>query len=125
MATITSQTIVREGNATLLNNTVTHTVQTTVNMNETVVDGSTDLEFLLAIDVSSMKHFTLMADQALTVETNDGTTPQETFTLAANVPVIWNDGDTAILAGDITALYATNASGTDATLTVVVGSDLP
>lgn len=91
---------------------------------EAVADGSSDLEVACELDVSQVKSFLLLCDQDVTVETNDGTTPGNTFTLEANTPYIWPaaegeswaDTEDAAVTDDITALFVTNASGTDATL---------
>lgn len=92
---------------------------------EEIPDSTTDLEFLFAIDISAMQVFFMQSDQILTVETNSGGTPQETFSLVAFTPVIWRVGDTAIFAGDVTSLFVTNASGNAAVLDVMVGIEFP
>ena len=126
MSQLTSQLIISLDNIQQLNVTTTHTVQTFVAINETVVDGTNDLQFLLAIDISALKHFTMMATKTMTIDTNSSGTPQETFSLQPNVPVTWNEGDAAIFAGDISALFATNTvDGADGTLKVIIGVDIP
>ena len=124
---MTVQTVVKEGGTVLVNNTVTHTIESSIKFAETVVDSATNTPFLIAIDVSALKHFTMVSDYAVTVYTNEASTgsPQESFTLAAGVPVVWNSGDTAIFAGDVDSIFVTNASGDDATLTIIVGTDVP
>lgn len=102
----------------------THAVQTIAKLKEAIPDSSTDLEFLIAIDVSALKVFYMCADQDITIETNDGTAPDETFSLLANKPITWQEGETAIFGQDITALYATNSSGSSATLQIMLGVDM-
>lgn len=74
----------------------------------------------LALDVSQMKGMFLLADQDLTLETNNATTPAATIALKANVPLIWEStsGYFANPLGvtDVTALYVTNASAAVAKL---------
>lgn len=121
-------TIRLQENAIEGNNSITqtqsYTCATVVHMEETCTTGTTDQEHLLALDISQMKVFYMVSDVALTVETNSGSVPQETFTLAANKPVTWREGDSAIFAGDVTGLYLTNASGSTATLKVMAGLDI-
>lgn len=85
---------------------------------ETVADSQTDQLATITIDVSAVKAFFLTSDQALTVETNDGTTPADTITLVADRPYVWDTDsyDTFQLGTDVTALYFTNSSGSTATV---------
>lgn len=88
-------------------------------INEPIPDGQTDMEVAFELDVSQAKSFMLLSDQDVTVETNDGTTPANTFNLAAGVPFIWPategqsfmDTEAGAVSTDITALFVTNASG--------------
>lgn len=100
---------------------------TSYKIEESVADATTNANYLLAIDVSGLQAFGMVSTQALSVFTNAPSTgaPQETFTLVANVPVIFQDGDTAIFAGDITSIYVTNASGASADLTIIAGINGP
>lgn len=96
-------------------------------INEAVNDSVTDLEMIIAIDVSAIKHIYIKADVDMTLETNDGTTPTDTINLKANVPYIFNaDIDayfTNLLTADVTSIFMTNASGTDGTLELEVLTD--
>ena len=100
-----------------------HTVEQVVKMAESIADSTTDKEFLFALDISNLKVFSMVSDYALTVKTNSSSTAQETFSLAAGKPVIWETGETAIFAGDVTALYVSNSSGSAATLKIIAGLD--
>lgn len=84
---------------------------------ESVPDSTTDQQVNVAIDVSAIQSVYILSDQALTVETNNGTTPDDTITLVANTPYIWHTGSyfTNLLTTDVTALFLTNASGSTAT----------
>lgn len=93
-------------------------------VDETIPTPSTDLELSVNITSTSLKSFALWSDQDLTVKTNSSGSPDETFALKANKPTIWLDGMSDVpIAGDVTALYVTNASGTAASLKVLAGWD--
>lgn len=90
-----------------------------VSISEAITDGTTDGEVALAIDQSQLKSLYIVADQALVLETNDGAAPDDTITLVANSPVVWQYGTglTCPITVDITTnLFVTNASGSTATL---------
>lgn len=98
----------------------TFTGEAEANVSVSVPDSSTDFEVTLAIDVSEIKSIIIASDQDITVETNDGTTPDDTFTIEANNPLIWNVDSPAAtpFSADITALFVTNSSGAAATFNV-------
>lgn len=86
------------------------------NRNITVPANQTDLAVNLDVDVSAMKSLYIHSDKALTIQTNDGTTPDDTITVAANSPVIWYTGcgwDSPLSADVTGTIYVTN---TDAAL---------
>ena len=89
-------------------------------VSESIPDSSTDLNVGFNLDFSACKFFYINSDQDITVETNNGTTPDDTLTLLANVPYIWhvNSNHTFLIGTDITALFVTNASGSAALLTI-------
>ena len=91
-----------------------------LNVDESIADGETDLLVNWTCDYSALKALYIVSDQDLTIETNDGTTPDDTITLSANVPLLWTS--TGYLANpfsaDVTALYVTNASGSAAALKI-------
>lgn len=93
-----------------------------VEMSETVPDGVADQEYLIALDVSRLKAVGIIATQPMTLKTNSAGAPQETIPLAANVPVVWEEGDAALFAGDVTAVYISNASGNSGTFKLLAGS---
>ena len=101
-----------------------------VNFSDTIADSVTDQQGDWTCDISELKSFVMWSDKALLVETNNGTTPGDTFTLIANQPVYWTPGATSDatpsatvgiinpLTVDVTALFSTNTSGSTATLNV-------
>lgn len=84
---------------------------------ESVPDSTTDQAVNIALDVSAIASIYIVSTQALTIETNSATVPDNTITLVANVPYIWHTGSyfTNLLTVDVTVLYLTNASGAAAT----------
>ena len=78
----------------------------------TIADGVNDQLVTIAIDFSELEGLFIYSDYAITVETNDGTTPDDLITVAAGVPVVWYTGcdhDNPLTA-DVTALYMTELS---------------
>lgn len=72
-----------------------------------------DVEVTCAFTLAQLKLFALLSDKALTVKTNNATSPQESLSLAANVPFVYKPGAglDSPFAGDVTALFV---SGTGA-----------
>lgn len=100
-----------------------HSGEILVQMAETVPDDTTDKSLPLSLDVSALEAFALKASVDMTVKTNSSGSPQETFVLSAGELVLWESGDSAIFAGDVTELFVTNDSGADGTLTLIALSD--
>jgi len=90
-----------------------------------IPDSSTDLLVNIALDVDKVKSFYMVADQDITIETNDGATPDNTINLKAGVPYIWHENSyhSFLLTVDVTAFYVTNSSGQTATLDVEATMD--
>lgn len=91
-----------------------------VEIEETIAASQTDKLVNVAIDVSAVKWFCIHSTVAMTIETNDGTTPGNTLSLLAGYAYEWHASkyDTFKLTVDVTALYVTNT--TEGTLTVKV-----
>jgi hypothetical protein len=107
------------GNTVSASNTATTTdPHVTDSGNVVVANGQTNKEVVLAIDFSQLKAIFISSDRAVLIETNDGTTPDDTITLAANVPYIWQVGSASacLITEDVTKVFVTNASGADANL---------
>ena len=62
----------------------------------------------------------LSSDKYLTLETNSSSSPQETIALKEGNPLLWvkDAGLDLPFAGDVTKIFATNASGADAELKI-------
>lgn len=85
----------------------------------TIPDGSTDLNVDVAFALAALRGYILHSDRALTIETNDGTTPDDSIAMAADQERSWMQGDDEIenlFTEDVTSLKVTNASGEDAEL---------
>lgn len=82
------------------------------NLDVTIAALASDALVAYALDYSQCKGFFMVADAAMTVETNSSSAADQTFTLAANVPVAWANGaGTCPVTTDITALYVTSTAG--------------
>ena len=91
----------------------------------TVPASTTDHFVDLAINVSEIQSIYMVSDQALTVETNSASVPDDTIVLIAGRPYIWsvNSYFANLFTTDVTALYLTNAVGTDAVFQLEVVVD--
>lgn len=92
-----------------------------------VSDSVADKQVDISIDVSEIKSLFLVSDQDVTIETNSDSAPDDTIALKANIPLIWENVSgyySNPLTTDVTALFITNASGTDATVTLRVLEDV-
>lgn len=98
-----------------------------VAMAPVIANGATDTEIVLGIDISEAKLVVFKADQALTVKTNSSGAPDDTLALVANIPRAWqeNDYNALFLSADVSSIFVTNSSGSDATLQVLAIVDNP
>lgn len=89
-----------------------------VSVSESVDNGQTDDEITVTLDVSATKSFYIVSDQAVTVETNDGSSADNTLSLVAGVPYVWTTDsyDSFLLDTDVTSIFVTNASGSTANI---------
>lgn len=108
-----------------INATVTKTVSGNVSIEETVANATTNGLIACSFPATGLKMLAICSDRDVTVKTNSSGSPQETWNLKANQPHYWceNDPGSAPVAGAVTALYVTNASGADATLKLIAGYD--
>ncbi len=96
-----------------------------INLDESVADSATDFEIVVGIDVSEIKAIMILSDQIVTLETNNGTTPDDTLNLTANNAYEWYEGSyfTNLLTTDVTSVFITNASGSTATIKILATVD--
>ena len=92
----------------------TRTEEAETNFDATVAIG-TDVAIGVALDISQIRSLVIVSDVAATLKTNNSGAPQETLTLVAGIPLVWDAsapgatiGD--YFAGDITNMYVTNAA---------------
>lgn len=112
------------GGATVTSN-VTLTAEAGQVLDVSIPGSTTDLRVNVAIDVSQLSHIFLLADGALTIQTNSGGSPDDTITLAANKPLVWYTGCglACPVTVDVTDFYLTNAGGSTVALQVRIQSD--
>lgn len=93
-----------------------------ISVDEPIADSTTNGLIAFTLDVSQLKALFMMSDQDVLLETNDGTSPDDSFALKANEPVIWHANSplpNPFASGtDVTGLYATNASGATAAVQI-------
>ena len=72
----------------------------------------TDLLVPTTFAVANLRSIFLLSTQNMTLETNSGSSPANTFTLTANVPFAWQyqSGITNPFGTDVTAFYVTNTT---------------
>lgn len=113
----------RSGTATTATTTLTYSAVQEIS--ESIANSTTDGLVNWTCDYSTLRFLLIKSDQAITIETNSGSTPDDTFSIAANIPFAWyyNSGITCPITADITAAYVTNASGSAANLTIISMTD--
>jgi len=86
---------------------------------ESIPDGSTDLEVIWTCDVSALLLLYMLADQDLTIKTNSSGSPDATINLKKDeAETFFEGGANPLGSTDVTSIFVTNASGTDATLDI-------
>jgi hypothetical protein len=121
--TVTVAQSIRDGSTTHSTSTE-HTCESVIKIEETIADSTSDQEIGFAVDVSAMQACSIYSDQALTIKTNDSSSPQETIALSAGEHIVFQSGGSAPFSDDVTALFVSNASGSTATLKIMVGLNL-
>lgn len=106
-------------------NDITQEGSSALSIEETVEDGETDYKVTADVDQSAMKMLYLESSEDVTLETNDTDSPDDTLDLKAGEPVMWHSDGFASnpFSEDITDLYFTNASGSDAEIVMEVLTD--
>lgn len=103
----------------------TYTGSSDISISESVANGQTNKQINVAIDVTAVKSFYLLSDRNVTLETNDGSSPDDTIALIANVPYVWTTDsyDSFLLGTDVTAVFITNSSGSTANIEMRILQD--
>ena len=97
-----------------------------MNIEESIAGSSTDVQVNCPIDVSALKSIYMVADKDLTIQTNDGGSPDNTIALKANVPFVWDASSgyfPNVLTVDVVALFVTNGTADAAALQIRTLSD--
>lgn len=81
---------------------------------EAIPANQTDYAINIAIDVSALQSLYIFSDQDLTIQTNDGTTPDDTIAVNGGVPIWYDESNDSIfpnpLTADVTVIYVTNTT---------------
>jgi len=98
-------------------------VDASVKIDDTLATGTTNREYLVPVDMERMKTLLLHSTKDVTVKTNNAGTPDDTFDLKANTPIVWRSGVgvTNPITVDVTSWFVTNASGDDARFRMIAG----
>lgn len=108
---------------TLYSDNNSYTDSAVLKIDEAIATGVTDEEIAMVLDVSEISMIFMISDQDISVQTNNGGAPDETFTLTANIPHLWHTDNIMAAsnpwATDVTALFITNASGSTANFELV------
>ena len=94
---------------------------------ETVADSAVDAQIDIAYPVANLQLQYILSTQDIALAVNDtsGGVPAVTIPLKANVSYIWTPSsyNANLITVPVTAMYATNSSGSDATLNIVAVYD--
>jgi hypothetical protein len=85
-----------------------------------VTGGGSNVESNVQIDISQLEAIQITTDRDILMETNDGTTPEDSFNLKSSVPFQWqkDSGIPNPFGADVTSLFFTLAEGDDATVKI-------
>ena len=91
----------------------------------TIPDSTTDQLVNISIDISQIKSLYIASSQNVTLETNSAGTPTDTISLLADKPLLWQSDSYYAnpFSADVTAIYLTNASGSEAIVNIEVVHD--
>lgn len=110
------------GESAKLSKTVSASQDSETNLDVTVPAETDDHQVAVEIDVSALESLFLLSDQDVTLETNDGSTPDDTFALKANEPVYWHKDSplpNPFASGtDVTSFFLSNQNGAGVTADV-------
>lgn len=108
--------------AGIISKSVAYTGTERISIELTIPTATTNQEITIAFTRAQLQSLYIVSDYALTLKTNSTSSPGDTITLQADVPWNWETGGyfSQPLAADVTKIYATNASGSTATLQIEV-----
>lgn len=84
-----------------------------VSLEDSVANGQTNKEYVLALDQSQLNGLYIWADGAITLKTNSSGSPDDTLAVPAGIPYVWCTGmlGTLLITADVSKIFITNASG--------------
>ena len=96
---------------------------------EAIADGTTDKRYNVNIPLTGLLLFavdTSVSGSTVTLKAYDSSDVlMETLTVAYGKPIIWQSGETAVFSTDDVAYFlASNSSGVDAAVTMIIGHDI-
>lgn len=94
----------------------------------TIPANTNNVEVGIAFTIAALKSIRIDTDVTVTLETNDGTTPDDTFTITAGTPFFWMTGTGIANPFDtnVTKFFFSNATNTNASVRIRgVRDDLP
>jgi hypothetical protein len=108
------------------NRTITCDAQSSL-PSQVVNASTTNQEISYFVDFSQLgaqSCMVLYSTQDLTIKTNSSGSPTDTITLTANGARVWAGGESSCpFSADVTKIYVTNATGSAATVTILVCYD--
>lgn len=112
MAILSFETRTKLNGETALTKTVEVEASAGLSIDESIGASQTDLEIACSIDQSELVGLSLLSSVDMTIETNDGSSPDDTIALKANEPLDWHA--TSIhacpLSADVTSIFVTNTT---------------
>ncbi len=128
MAKTVTITSTIQGAGDSLSATETYSDEAIEDLDITILDAVSDQEVVVDWVNTRLAVLVISSDQEITVESNDGTTPDDTATVKANAPLIFKRDGSAqtnpFASLDVAKLFLTNASGSTATVKIKVLKDV-
>ena len=95
-------------------------------LSEVIPVTQTNLELAFAMALTGLKLLVITATCAMTVKTNNASTPDDTLPLIANSPYVWTEDslDACLITAAITALFVTTGEGITGTLSIEAITDV-
>lgn len=86
----------------------------------TISSSSSDVEVTIAFEMAGLQAIVIYSDVTLTLETNDGSSADDTFTITAAKPFVWykDSGVPNPFTADVTGFFFTNGTGGNATVNI-------
>ena len=110
--------MVHSDGANLIDKTVTTSGGARYTLDKDVANGVTNYQIECDFVKDRLLGVMMVSDKALTIKTNSGGAPDDTFTMTADVPMFWTTGmpTSNPFTKNVSALFVTNASGAQANL---------